>query len=131
MRAIDTNVLIRALVRDDPIQTGRAEAILAGGELYVPVTVVLELELVLRSRYQFSTKIVAQIIDNLASLDNIVMGERNAVVSAASKLAQGWDFADALHHALADGCEDFVTFDVPMAKRAKRGAGVSPKVVLA
>jgi predicted nucleic-acid-binding protein len=51
MRAIDTNILVRALVRDDAVQSAKAEALLQGDEqLYVPVTVILELEWVLRSR---------------------------------------------------------------------------------
>ena len=42
---------------------------------------------------------------------NTVVGERDAVLAAAAKAAQGWDFADALHHALSIGCDDFVTLD--------------------
>lgn len=51
MRAVDTNVLVRALVQDDPTQARRAQACLNAQRVYVPVTVILELEWVLRSRY--------------------------------------------------------------------------------
>ena len=54
MRAVDTNVLVRALVRDDAAQSAKAEEVLARDEVFVPVTVMLELEWVLRSRYGFT-----------------------------------------------------------------------------
>ena len=49
MRALDTNVLARALVQDDAEQGRRAQASLSAQPVYVPVTVVLELEWVLRA----------------------------------------------------------------------------------
>lgn len=122
MRAIDTNVLVRALVQDDPAQSASAERLLNEHKTYVPVTVVLELESVLRSRYAFKPKVVAQAIMGIAALPNVVLGERIAVVAAAEKSAKGWDFADALHHALSAGCDDFVTLDASLAKRAARSA---------
>ena len=128
MRALDTNVLVRALVRDDAAQSARAEALLDGHEVFIPVTVVLELEWVLRSRYGFTPKLVAQALEKIAALGNVVLGERAAVLAATARVAQGWDFADALHHALSEGCVDFVTLDADLAKRAKRGAKLNPVV---
>ena len=128
MRAIDTNVLVRALVQDDPAQTKAALALLKNHQVYVPVTVVLELEWVLRSRYAFTQSVIAQTMEKIAALENVVMGERDAVIAAAAKLAHGWDFADALHHALSQGCDDFVTFDGELVKRSRRVAGVDPAV---
>ena len=49
-----------------------------------------------------------------------MLGERAAVLVAAAKSAQGWDFADALHHALSEGCDDFVTLDADLVKRSVR-----------
>lgn len=120
MRAIDTNVLIRAIVNDDPQQSARAAALLLGSEVFIPVTVILEFEWVLRSRYAFAPKLIAQAIAKITSLDNVVVGERAAVVSAANRAAQGWDFADALHLALSEGCSDFTTLDKDLVKRAAR-----------
>lgn len=131
MRAIDTNVLVRALVRDDDAQSSRAEALLTSGEkLYIPITVILECEWVLRSRYGFSPKLIAEAIVGITALANTVVGERAAVLLAAAKAEQGWDFADALHHALSIGCEDFVTLDAALVKRsanaAQKGIRVEP-----
>ena len=128
MRAIDTNVLVRALVNDDAGQTARARAFLREKPVFVPVTVMLELEWVLRSRYAYAPALVAQVVEQIVALENVVVGERAAVLAAAGKMAHGWDFADALHHALADGCDDFVTLDAALAKRSKRVAKLAPAV---
>ena len=120
MRAIDTNVLVRAIVNDDTAQSARAVALLTEAEVFIPVTVMLELEWVLRSRYSFAPKVVAQAIAKITALGNVVVGEREAVLSAASRAAQGWDFVDALHVALSQGCGDFSTLDADLVKRAAR-----------
>ena len=129
MRALDTNVLVRAFVQDDEAQAQRAEAFLGAEPVYVPVTVVLELEWVLRFRYGYSVQAIANTIEKLAILDNVVIGEQAAVVSAAEKLRRGWDFADALHHSLSGGCDEFVTFDAILAKRAGRDDATEPPVL--
>lgn len=128
MRAIDTNVLVRALVRDDPASARRAQALLHEQSVYAPVSVMLELEWVLRSRYGYPSAVIAQAIEKIAALENLVMGEREAVIAAAGKLARGWDFADALHHALSRGCDDFVTLDADLAKRSRRIPAIDPPV---
>ena len=65
----------------------------------------------------------------LAILENAVVGEQAAVVAAATKLRQGWDFADALLHALAAGCDDFATFDTTLSQRAGRDDSTAPPVI--
>jgi predicted nucleic-acid-binding protein len=128
MRAIDTNVLVRALVRDEPASARRAEALLRDHPVYVPVTVILELEWVLRSRYGYPAMVIAQALEKLAALEKVVIAEREAVIAAAGKLARGWDFADALHHALSLGCDDFVTLDADLTKRSRRMPAIEPPV---
>ena len=128
MRAVDTNVLVRALVVDDAAQSARAVALMSEHEIFVPVTVMLELEWVLRSRYAYAPKLVAQALEKITALGNVVVGERAAVLSATARVAQGWDFADALHHALSAGCDDFATLDADLARRAKRDPKLVPVV---
>lgn len=120
MRAVDTNVLVRALVRDDAAQAAQAEEILTRDEVFVPVTVMLELEWVLRSRYGFTADKVAQALALLCDMPRVCVGEADAVRQAAARVAKGWDFADALHHALSQGCEDFLSFDEQLIKRPAR-----------
>jgi predicted nucleic-acid-binding protein len=120
MRTVDTNVLVRALVRDDAAQSAKAEEVLARDEVFVPVTVMLELEWVLRSRYGFTAEKVAQALALLCAMPRVSVGEADAVRQAAARVAKGWDFADALHHALSQGCEDFLSFDEQLIKRSAR-----------
>jgi predicted nucleic-acid-binding protein len=129
VRALDTHVLVRALVQDDPAQARRAIALIEGHPVYIPVTVVLELEWVLRSRYGYAPRTISAAIGKLALLENAVVGEQAAVAAAARKMRDGWDFADALHHALASGCDDFVTFDTRLTRRAGRDDGTTPPVI--
>jgi predicted nucleic-acid-binding protein len=72
LRAVNANVLVRALVRDDAAQSARAEALLDEHEVFVPVTVVLELDRVLRSRYGFAPRLVALALEKIAALGNVV-----------------------------------------------------------
>ncbi len=120
MRAVDTNVLVRALVRDDAAQAAKAEEILARDEVFVPVTVMLELEWVLRSRYGFTAERVARALAMLCAMPKVFVGEADAVRQATARVAKGWDFADALHHALSQGCDDFLSFDEQLVKRSAR-----------
>ena len=82
--------------------------------------------------YAFAPNVVAQAIEKIAALVNVVVGERAAVLAAAARAAQGWDFAGALHHALSHGCEDFSTLDADLVERAARatagGAKVTPMI---
>ena len=128
MRSVDTNVLVRALVRDDPVQAARAEALIGQHDIFIPITVILELEWVLRSRYGYAPKRVAQALEKITALGNVVVAERDAVLAATARVQQGWDFADALHHALSQGCDDFVTLDVDLYRRASRATKVAPAI---
>lgn len=113
---------MRALVRDDPAQSAAAEAALANEPVFIPVTVMLELERVLRSRYSFEPDKLSQAFTLLCALPNVTVGEAAAVRQAAARLAKGWEFADALHHALSEGCVDFLSFDDHLVKRAARAS---------
>ena len=68
--ALDTNILVRWIVRDDDLQTLIVAKLLAKhinqhSSLFVPITVALELEWVLRSRYKFKKPEVLSILGNL------------------------------------------------------------------
>jgi predicted nucleic acid-binding protein len=52
--AVDTNVVVRLLVRDDETQYQASRALFETQEIFIPDTVVLELEWVLRYAYDFS-----------------------------------------------------------------------------
>lgn len=127
MLAVDTNVVVRYLVKDDDAQSTRAHVIIGSAPIFVSPTVVLECEWVLRSLYGFSPRQVVNALEAFCGTPNVNVGEAAAVERAFRLTEQGLDFADALHLALAGGCEAFVTFDKRLAKSA-RSAGVAVRL---
>lgn len=124
MPALDTNVLVRFLVQDDPVQGAAATRLIqggvqVGGALFVPVTVLLELEWVLRSAFGFDKAAVMQALFGLLGSFELAFESEGAVEAALSQYGQsGADFADCLHTALAGqaGKQPLWTFDKAAAK---------------
>ena len=124
MAGLDTNVLVRFLVQDDARQGGAAARLIrsgveAGGALFVPVTVVLELEWVLRASFGFDKPAILQALFGLMGSFELSFESEGAVELALGTYADGKaDFADCLHAALATmaGAQPLWTFDKAAAK---------------
>jgi predicted nucleic-acid-binding protein len=111
MLAVDTNIVVRYLVRDHPRQALRAQALIDGNDVFVGTTVILESEWVLRSVYDYSAARVYSGLRALAGLPRVSV-ENPALVAEALDLAErGMDFADALHLGSASECDALLTFD--------------------
>ena len=123
MRALDTNVLARFFVDDaDDAQAAkqRPAAVAALSERgLVTVTVLLELEWVMRGFYQLPASDISRVLRALASIEHITLEDRDAVLVAVDGFDKGLDFADALHLARSSRASGFATFDQGLAKRAK------------
>src|SRR3954451_23354658 len=111
MLAIDTNVIVRYLVADDPAQAARARRLIDGHDVFVCTTVLLQTEWVLRSVYGFSVAQCARALSDFAGLPRASLEHAGAAAKALSWMRQGMDFADGLHLAIAEGCEAFISFD--------------------
>lgn len=119
MLAIDTNLIVRYLTGDHPRQSPRARAFVDGQPVFVGVTVVLEVEWVLRSAYGYRPADVARALRAFAGLPTVTV-EDGAIVAKALDLAEmGMDFADALHLGRSAHCEGFASFDRRFVKAAK------------
>ena len=133
MKALDTNVLARFFIddADDPQASRQRPAATAAmaGRAFVSVTVVLELEWVMRGFYQLPPKEVAGVLRALASIAHIALEDRDAVLAAVDAFDKGMDFADALHLARSARASGFATFDKRLAKRAN-SLGLTPAVQL-
>jgi len=124
MAALDTNVLIRFLVEDDAAQLAAARKLIrkcvnAGETLYVPVTVLIELEWVLRSNFGFDKSTVIQTLSQLLSSVELSFESEAALEVALVLYSQGTaDYSDCLHVALASaaGEQPLWTFDKAAAK---------------
>ena len=133
MRALDTNVLARFFIDDvDDAQAAnqRPAAIAALAERsFVSVTVLLELEWVMRGFYELPRRDISRVLRALASIEHITLDDRDAVLVAVDAFDNGLDFADALHLARSSRASGFATFDQRLAKRAK-GLALTPPVEL-
>ncbi|MDP2806144.1 MAG: type II toxin-antitoxin system VapC family toxin [Gallionellaceae bacterium] len=131
MNAVDTNVLARFFINDEDDREAarqRPAAIAAlSGAVFVPVSVVLEFEWVMRGFYELSRKDIQRVFESLCGLENVQIEDRSIVLAALDAYQQGLDFADALHLARADFCSTFLSFDQRLKKRAA-AAGLSPAV---
>jgi len=116
MIAVDTNVLVRFLVRDNAKQAARAAELIRGNEIWISKTVLLETEWVLRSLYGFSPERLAGALRALAGLGTIFLEDEAAVAKALDWFKEGLDFADALHLASAGNATRFATFDRKLAR---------------
>jgi predicted nucleic-acid-binding protein len=119
MIAVDTNVLVRFLVRDNPAQAARAAALIRANEVWVSKTVLLETEWVLRSLYGFALGTVGEALRALGGLQTVFLEDERAVVKALDWFEAGLDFADALHLASAGDATQFATFDRKLARQAR------------
>jgi predicted nucleic-acid-binding protein len=126
--ALDTNVVVRFLTRDDPGQAMRAKALIETGAAFVPRTVVLETEWVLRTIYRFKRDAIAAGLTKLLGLPGVEIEDRPTVARALDWCRQGLDFADALHLASSVQAQAFATFDRALQRKARGIAGAVPVV---
>ncbi len=119
MIALDTNVLLRYLVRDDEEQTRRAVeamdgASVAGVPLFVPQIVLCELVWVMARGYRFEREKILAVLDGLLHVSELVIEDRDTVLDALAATRHGrGDFSDYLIRARATraGCTEVLTFD--------------------
>jgi len=71
MIALDTNVVVRVLTRDDVAQAERAAEVMASGPLWLAKTVLVEIERVLRKGYGFDRAAVNRALTLLLGLENL------------------------------------------------------------
>jgi predicted nucleic-acid-binding protein len=125
VRGLDTNVLLRYLTGDDPVQSPIAKGFLehaeaAGDRLYISTTVLAELCWTLRGKpYAFGREAVAGVIESLIATNLFEVQDRDLVRNAARDFRAGrGDFPDYLigQQNRRAGCPDTVTFDGKLAK---------------
>ena len=135
MIGLDTNVLARYYVAssDAPSQKQSAAAkklLESGKSLFVSKSVVLELEWVLRGYYKSPPKDVLTVLKHLLAMPHVEVEDRVAVEMSVVALGDGFDLADALHHASARHCTSMATFDDKKFARRATAKGWKPPVKL-
>ena len=117
MIGLDTNVVVRHLVQDDPIQSKVAtrlfERLTPGEPGFVTTVVLVETYWVLTRGYGIAPDDIAAVLEGLADSGDIVVQDESTVRAALRDLRKGADFADALisHTCRSAGCSAVFSFD--------------------
>lgn len=125
MIALDTNVLVRYIMQDDPAQAERANSLIdsmsSDGPALVPLVVVVELVWVLVRSYKLDREHIVQALEALLASRELVI-QNAAIVWAALRIYRRGrgDFSDCLiaRCAQSEGCQQIMTFDRSAAKHA-------------
>jgi predicted nucleic-acid-binding protein len=127
MHGLDTNILLRYLTQDDPVQARKATEIIERRLTperpgVISLVTVVETVWVLGSVYGLTDRAVANTVERMLQADTLIIQNEQQVYTATMALRRGWGaFADALIGALGAwaGCDSTLTFD----KKAGRLAG--------
>lgn len=128
--AVDTNILVRAAVRDDARQTASATKLMREADMVaIAVQSLCEFVWVLRSVYRFDSDEMARAIRILLAAENVETN-RQAVEAGLAMLDGGGDFADGViaYEGRWLGAETFVSFDREAVERLKK-QGVAARLL--
>jgi predicted nucleic-acid-binding protein len=125
MIGLDTNVVVRFAVQDDPKQSKAARAVFARLTAeepgFISLLVLVELFWVLRRSYGLATEAIHEFLEHLMDAPELEVEDEESVTRALALAREGAEFADALigETARLYGCSEVVTFD----RRAARTLG--------
>lgn len=119
MIGLDTNIAVRYLAQDDPVQSPKAAEIVehrltARDPGFISIVAMAEIAWVLERLYRLSNAHIATAIERMLQADLLVIESEQEVFAAMTALKEGYgSFADALIGALGAkaGCTSPVTFD--------------------
>ena len=120
MIAIDTNVLVRLLVSDDAVQSKASQKLFASDDIFIPDTVLLETEWVLRAAFDLSPADICTALRRICGLHNVTVSDGQLIAQVIDWHEAGFDFADAFHLALSKEQDSLKTFDASFIKNAKK-----------
>lgn len=120
MVAIDTNIIVRLVTNDDPVQASRAATLVTTRSTFIPKTVLLETEWVLRHAYAIDRAGIVRAMRGVLGLQTVSVEDPRAVAVAIDWFERGMDFADALHLASSERAGSFATFDLRLIASARR-----------
>src|SRR5688572_17803011 len=112
MLAVDTNVIVRLLTRDNREQVERASGLFEQNDIWIAKTVLMETVWVLESVYGFPMTDIVTSVRQLIALPNVRVEDEIGVTRAFSYYQHGLDFNDALDLASSGVAEEFITFDI-------------------
>ncbi|KAB0518393.1 PIN domain-containing protein [Pseudomonas extremorientalis] len=125
MIGLDTNVLVRYITQDDPVQSAKAsdliESLTTASPGFISLVSIVELVWVLQSCYQSAKSDVVMVLETLLRTRELTVEHAEIIWQALRTfVANKADFADCLIErcAHAAGCEYTATFDLNAIKTA-------------
>ena len=137
MIAVDTNILARFYCDDPDDPEAARQRLIArrimveSPAIFIPLTVVLEFEWVMRGFYGAEPVSFCSAATHLLGMRHVTVERWEAVSDAVGLHRRGLDFADALHWTTSNSCSEFVSFDDRRFVRRAQRLKLSPEVVLA
>lgn len=120
MIGIDTNLLVRFLTNDDKKQAKQVAKLIEKNKVFIPKSVLLETEWVLRYTYELESSIIHHAFTRLLGLKQVTVEDPICISKALMWYDNKMDFADALHLASSHATEAFATFDKDFMKQGKK-----------
>ena len=122
--AIDSNVVLRLILGDDPVQLDSVIDAMARDTFFVPLTVFLEAGWVLQSRYRMSRNETADALAALLALSGVEVARPALADWAINRYRAGADLGDVVHLVAAAKHDIFLTFDRKLKAKAGRHSPV-------
>ena len=122
MIAVDTNIIVRLLTGDDEKQYRASQDLFERNTVFVPDSVLLESEWVLRDAYEFSAAEINGAFRQFLGLPGVRLRDERLVALALNWHAGGMDFADAMHLVLCQKQSVLKTFDRQFIRQAAPGS---------
>jgi predicted nucleic-acid-binding protein len=123
---LDTNVLVRYLTQDEPVQAGRASTLIENActrktRGWIALVVLCELVWVLRGAYRYDKALVLAVLEQLLATAELQVENEHVAALALSSYREGAaDFADyvILHGGMTGGCDIVYSFDRKLVAEA-------------
>ncbi len=130
MLAVDTNVVVRYLTGDDPVQSAKARSLFESTPVWISTTVLLETAWVLRKGRGYRPDQIAWSFRLMAGRSTVTLQSPEVLARALSWTGR-LDFADAMHLAEAEaaGIDTLTTFDRDFVRGASDGCPVSVRAL--
>ena len=123
VKSLDTNVLARFLLADDPEQERMADSVMRS-DVIVTITVLLETAWLLASRYGRSRAEVAEALSRVVAMSNVTVADEPRILWALDRMRRGADLADMFHLVESRDASCFSTFDRKLRRSAGKDAPI-------
>lgn len=120
MIGIDTNILLRYLLKDDPVLSPQALEIIAANDCFVTRAALTEVVYTLESYYRSSRADIGRVLDALLSLQRVLIEDSAVTERAVTWYKGGMDFGDAMIAASSHRSVRVYTFDRDFSRLARK-----------